>query len=59
MLKELIEVVMVVKLINDYVWYGKVLELCLVCLLLFGWVGIEFVIFSVLFLLGDKGSGIV
>ncbi|CAP73147.1 uncharacterized protein PODANS_2_5600 [Podospora anserina S mat+] len=57
-LKELTEAATVAKSINDHVWHGKALELCLVCLLLLGWAGIEFAIPSVLLPPGDKGSGI-
>ncbi|KAK0665545.1 TRAPP II complex [Cercophora samala] len=57
-LKELTEAATVAKSINDHVWHGKALELCLVCLLLLGWAGIEFAIPSVLLPPSDKGSGI-
>ncbi|KAK0739214.1 TRAPP II complex [Apiosordaria backusii] len=57
-LKELTEAATVAKSINDHVWHGKALELCLVCLLLLGWAGIEFAIPSVLLPPSEKGSGI-
>ncbi|KAI1466350.1 Trs120-domain-containing protein [Daldinia caldariorum] len=41
-LKELIEGATVAKSINDHLWHGKALELIIVCLLLLGWVGVEF-----------------
>ncbi|OTB18951.1 hypothetical protein K445DRAFT_314806 [Daldinia sp. EC12] len=41
-LKELIEGATVAKSINDHLWHGKALELITVCLILLGWVGVEF-----------------
>ncbi|KAI1800460.1 Trs120-domain-containing protein [Daldinia bambusicola] len=41
-LKELIEGATIAKSINDHLWHGKALELITVCLLLLGWVGVEF-----------------
>ncbi|KAK4203696.1 TRAPP II complex [Triangularia verruculosa] len=57
-LKELTEAATIAKSINDHVWHGKALELCLVCLLLLGWAGIEFAIPSVLLPPSEKGSAI-
>ncbi|OTB07744.1 hypothetical protein M426DRAFT_317640 [Hypoxylon sp. CI-4A] len=41
-LKELIEGATVAKSINDHLWHGKSLELITICLLLLGWIGVEF-----------------
>ncbi|KAI1648106.1 Trs120-domain-containing protein [Daldinia loculata] len=41
-LKELIEGATMAKSINDHLWHGKALELITICLLLLGWVGVEF-----------------
>ncbi|KAI8961577.1 Trs120-domain-containing protein [Daldinia sp. FL1419] len=41
-LKELIEGATIAKSINDHLWHGKALELITICLLLLGWVGVEF-----------------
>ncbi|KAI1765938.1 Trs120-domain-containing protein [Hypoxylon sp. FL1150] len=41
-LKDLIEGATIAKSINDHLWHGKALELITICLLLLGWIGVEF-----------------
>ncbi|KAI1390945.1 Trs120-domain-containing protein [Hypoxylon trugodes] len=53
-LKELIEGASVAKSINDHLWHGKALELIVVCLLLLGWIGVEFQVPTVCLPANDK-----
>lgn len=53
-LKELIEGATIAKSINDHLWHGKALELVTICLLLLGWIGVEFQVPSVCFPTNDK-----
>ena len=41
-LKELVEAAASTRTSNDYVWHAKALELVLLCLLMFGWAGMDF-----------------
>ncbi|KAK4193103.1 TRAPP II complex [Podospora australis] len=47
-LKELSEAATIAKSVNDHVWHGKALELCLVSLILLGWADMEFQLPTVL-----------
>ncbi|KAI1406515.1 Trs120-domain-containing protein [Hypoxylon fuscum] len=53
-LKELVEGATVAKSINDHLWHGKALELIAVCLLLLGWIGVEFQVPTVCLPPNDK-----
>ncbi|KAI1104311.1 Trs120-domain-containing protein [Jackrogersella minutella] len=53
-LKELVEGATVAKSINDHLWHGKALELITVCLLLLGWVGLEFQVPTICLPTNDK-----
>lgn len=53
-LKELIEGATVAKSINDHLWHGKALELITICLLLLGWIGIEFQVPTICLPTNDK-----
>ncbi|KAL7625112.1 hypothetical protein AAE478_004326 [Parahypoxylon ruwenzoriense] len=53
-LKELIEGATVAKSVNDHLWHGKALELITICLLLLGWVGVEFQVPTVCLPPNDK-----
>ncbi|KAK3997468.1 hypothetical protein QBC44DRAFT_67761 [Cladorrhinum sp. PSN332] len=57
-LKELSEAATIAKSINDHVWHGKALELCLISLLLLGWAEVEFQIPTVLLPPHEKGTPI-
>jgi trafficking protein particle complex subunit 9 len=41
-LKELVEAATMAKVGSDYVWHGKALECIVLCLLMFGWAGMDF-----------------
>lgn len=41
-LKELVEGAGIARASSDYVWHGKALEYILLCLLMFGWAGMDF-----------------
>ncbi|XXG99794.1 Phosphoserine transaminase [Hypoxylon texense] len=53
-LKELIEGASIAKSINDHLWHGKALELITICLLLLGWIGVEFQVPTVCLPANDK-----
>ncbi|KAI1776376.1 Trs120-domain-containing protein [Hypoxylon cercidicola] len=53
-LKELIEGATIAKSINDHLWHGKALELITICLLLLGWIGVEFQVPTVCLPANDK-----
>ncbi|KAI1375230.1 Trs120-domain-containing protein [Hypoxylon crocopeplum] len=53
-LKELIEGATVAKSINDHLWHGKALELITICLLLLGWIGVEFQVPTICLPTNDK-----
>ncbi|KAK4229887.1 TRAPP II complex [Podospora fimiseda] len=57
-LKELTEAATIAKSINDHIWHGKALELCLISLLLLGWAEVEFQIPTVLLPPHEKGTPI-
>jgi hypothetical protein len=41
-LKELVEAATMARASSDYLWHGKALESILLCLLMFGWAGMDF-----------------
>lgn len=41
-LKELVEAATMARASSDYIWHGKALESILLCLLMFGWAGMDF-----------------
>lgn len=53
-LKELVEGATVAKSMNDHLWHGKALELITICLLLLGWVGVEFAVPTICLPANDK-----
>ncbi|KAI1415257.1 Trs120-domain-containing protein [Hypoxylon sp. FL1857] len=53
-LKELVEGATVAKSINDHLWHGKALELIVICLLLLGWIGVEFQVPTICLPANDK-----
>ncbi|OTA94801.1 hypothetical protein M434DRAFT_394305 [Hypoxylon sp. CO27-5] len=53
-LKELVEGATVAKSINDHLWHGKALELIIICLLLLGWIGVEFQVPTICLPTNDK-----
>ncbi|KGO70660.1 TRAPP II complex, Trs120 [Penicillium italicum] len=55
-LKELTEAVNNSRASSDYIWHAKALETILLCLLMFGWAGMDFQIPSVLYPVADKSS---
>ncbi|KAI5287177.1 hypothetical protein KEM54_006186 [Ascosphaera aggregata] len=55
-LKELSEGASVARINNDYIWHAKALELILLCLLLFGWAGMDFQIPTIFYPMSDKSS---
>ncbi|OQE92895.1 hypothetical protein PENNAL_c0006G01711 [Penicillium nalgiovense] len=55
-LKELTEAVNNARASSDYIWHAKALETILLCLLMFGWAGMDFQIPSVLYPVADKSS---
>ncbi|OGE51151.1 hypothetical protein PENARI_c014G03753 [Penicillium arizonense] len=55
-LKELTEAVNNARAGSDYIWHAKALESILLCLLLFGWAGMDFQIPSALYPVADKSS---
>ncbi|KAJ5173891.1 TRAPP II complex [Penicillium coprophilum] len=55
-LKELTEAVNNARASSDYIWHAKALETTLLCLLMFGWAGMDFQIPSVLYPVADKSS---
>ncbi|KAJ6142121.1 hypothetical protein N7497_011220 [Penicillium chrysogenum] len=55
-LKELTEAVNNARASSDYIWHAKALEAILLCLLMFGWAGMDFQIPSVLYPVADKSS---
>ncbi|KZZ89561.1 hypercellular protein HypA [Ascosphaera apis ARSEF 7405] len=55
-LKELSEGASIARTNNDYVWHAKALESILLCLLLFGWAGMDFQIPSVFYPMSEKAS---
>ncbi|KAK4168944.1 TRAPP II complex [Cladorrhinum sp. PSN259] len=57
-LKELSEGATIAKSINDHLWHGKALELCLISLLLLGWAEVEFQIPTALLPAHEKGTPI-
>ncbi|KAJ5338893.1 hypothetical protein N7452_005621 [Penicillium brevicompactum] len=55
-LKELTEAVNNARAGSDYIWHAKALETILLCLIMFGWAGMDFQIPSVLYPVADKSS---
>ncbi|CAG8318233.1 unnamed protein product [Penicillium salamii] len=55
-LKELTEAVNNARASSDYIWHAKALETILLCLIMFGWAGMDFQIPSVLYPVADKSS---
>ncbi|EKV12313.1 Hypercellular protein HypA [Penicillium digitatum] len=55
-LKELTEAVNNARASSDYIWHAKALETILLCLLMFGWAGMDFQIPSALYPVADKSS---
>ncbi|KAJ5099193.1 hypothetical protein N7532_006194 [Penicillium argentinense] len=55
-LKELTEAANNARASSDYVWHGKALESCLLCLLMMGWAGMDFQIPSILYPAAEKTS---
>ncbi|KAJ3947208.1 uncharacterized protein N0V96_003597 [Colletotrichum fioriniae] len=55
-LKELIDGATVAKSINDHIWHGKALELITLCLLLLGWVKVDFQVPSICLPPQDKST---
>ncbi|KAI0884442.1 Trs120-domain-containing protein [Annulohypoxylon maeteangense] len=53
-LKELVDGATVAKSINDHLWHGKALELITICLLLLGWIGVQFQVPSICLPTNDK-----
>ncbi|KAI1214836.1 Trs120-domain-containing protein, partial [Annulohypoxylon truncatum] len=53
-LKELAEGATVAKSINDHLWHGKALELITICLLLLGWIGVQFQVPTICLPTNDK-----
>ncbi|KAJ5139243.1 uncharacterized protein N7515_004091 [Penicillium bovifimosum] len=55
-LKELTEAANNARASSDYIWHAKALETILLCLLMFGWAGMDFQIPAVLYPAADKSS---
>ncbi|KAI5299173.1 hypothetical protein KEM56_003464 [Ascosphaera pollenicola] len=55
-LKELSEGAAIARTNNDYVWHAKALESILLCLLLFGWAGMDFQIPPIFYPMSEKSS---
>ncbi|KAL1863759.1 hypothetical protein Plec18167_008057 [Paecilomyces lecythidis] len=55
-LKELVEAASMARASSDYVWHGKALESILLCLLMFGWAGMDFQIPPICYPVADKSS---
>ncbi|PGH03902.1 hypothetical protein AJ80_08604 [Polytolypa hystricis UAMH7299] len=55
-LKELVEGATIARGGSDYVWHAKGLELILLCLLMFGWAGMDFQIPQICYPSADKPS---
>ncbi|KAJ5566903.1 hypothetical protein N7535_006209 [Penicillium sp. DV-2018c] len=55
-LKELTEAANNARASSDYIWHAKALETILLCLVMFGWAGMDFQIPSVLYPAADKSS---
>ncbi|KAL1970315.1 hypothetical protein VTN77DRAFT_5475 [Rasamsonia byssochlamydoides] len=55
-LKELVEAASMARAGSDYVWHGKALESILLCLLMFGWAGMDFQIPQVCYPVADKSG---
>ncbi|TQB73062.1 hypothetical protein MPDQ_006230 [Monascus purpureus] len=55
-LKELVEAAATARAGSDYVWYAKALELILLCLIMFGWAGMDFQIPPICYPIADKSS---
>ncbi|KAI0898056.1 Trs120-domain-containing protein [Annulohypoxylon nitens] len=53
-LKELVEGASIAKSINDHLWHGKALELITICLLLLGWIGVQFQVPTICLPANDK-----
>ncbi|KAF7587387.1 hypothetical protein BBP40_007331 [Aspergillus hancockii] len=55
-LKELVEAASNARACSDYVWHAKALESILLCLLMFGWAGMDFQIPPICYPVADKSS---
>ncbi|KAH8695082.1 hypercellular protein HypA [Talaromyces proteolyticus] len=55
-LKELVEAATMARASSDYVWHGKALESILLCLLMFGWAGMDFQIPQICYPVAEKSS---
>lgn len=49
-LKELVEAATMARAGSDYIWHGKALESILLCLLMFGWAGMDFQVWEYMLL---------
>ncbi|THC97401.1 hypothetical protein EYZ11_003115 [Aspergillus tanneri] len=55
-LKELVDAASNARASSDYVWHAKALESILLCLLMFGWAGMDFQIPPICYPVADKSS---
>ncbi|QKX57064.1 uncharacterized protein TRUGW13939_04172 [Talaromyces rugulosus] len=55
-LKELVEAATMARAGSDYIWHGKALESILLCLLMFGWAGMDFQIPQICYPVAEKSS---
>ncbi|KAK1149915.1 hypothetical protein N8T08_003471 [Aspergillus melleus] len=55
-LKELVEAASNARASSDYVWHAKALESILLCLLMFGWAGMDFQIPPICYPVADKSA---